>query len=472
VKRLKIHQLEATGTLDATTYLRGDGSWSAMSGSGLPWFNVVDYGAVGDNTADDTTAINAAIADLNTAGRGVLYFPAGHYKITATLTTVDAHCLILGDGAGDYQAQNAATTIQFDSTTATVFTLHEDGIIVRDIAFESSTALTHTAGSAIHVTQGDLNRYLNISVRGFYDCINIEDGTMWEMASCMIIDPVRYGLYLRHTDSVDGGDWVIYGGAIIAGVRNASAAIRWETGGGGRILGTKVNSYGTGHFTYGVDASIINADTTNMILSGLSIENVTGNCVRVTHSGTGGFGHVTLDAVQTAQYQSGSTPAIDISNVRLVSLDGLTMVASPSRSCEAIKLTSVTTARIGQRMASGYTSGDYTATTSTDVVDITSGVPSTRTITTGTGLTGGGDLSADRTLAIDTSAEAERIRDTIGTALIAGTNVTITVNDPSDTITIAAAATGGAGELLMQDGVSAPPVPIENEARTDWLYQG
>ena len=26
------------------------------------------------------------------------------------------------------------------------------------------------------------------------------------------------------------------------------------------------------------------------------------------------------------------------------------------------------------------------------------------------------------------------------------------------------------GELLMQDGVTSPPVPIENEAGDDWLY--
>jgi hypothetical protein len=101
-----------------------------------------------------------------------------------------------------------------------------------------------------------------------------------------------------------------------------------------------------------------------------------------------------------------------------------------------------------------------------------SAIPTSRTIATGTGLTGGGDLSADRTISIDTTAEAERIRDVVGAALVQGSNVTITVNDPGDTITIAASATGGAGELLMQDGVTAPPVPIENEARDDWLYQG
>ena len=29
-----------------------------------------------------------------------------------------------------------------------------------------------------------------------------------------------------------------------------------------------------------------------------------------------------------------------------------------------------------------------------------------------------------------------------------------------------------AGELLMQDGVTDPPVPIENETQDDWLYEG
>lgn len=28
------------------------------------------------------------------------------------------------------------------------------------------------------------------------------------------------------------------------------------------------------------------------------------------------------------------------------------------------------------------------------------------------------------------------------------------------------------GQLVMQDGVTAPPVPIETEARDDWLYAG
>jgi hypothetical protein len=49
-------------------------------------------------------------------------------------------------------------------------------------------------------------------------------------------------------------------------------------------------------------------------------------------------------------------------------------------------------------------------------------------------------------LGLDYTTLDERTRDTIGTALVAGTNVTITVNDAGDTITIAAAG-GGATNL-------------------------
>ena len=49
----------------------------------------------------------------------------------------------------------------------------------------------------------------------------------------------------------------------------------------------------------------------------------------------------------------------------------------------------------------------------------------------------------------DASSLAETIRDTMGTALVAGSNVTITVNDAGDTITIA--ASGGGGGLTEEE---------------------
>lgn len=46
--------------------------------------NVKKWGAVGDGTTDDTSAITTAIADVNTNG-GTLFFPAGTYKVTSTI---------------------------------------------------------------------------------------------------------------------------------------------------------------------------------------------------------------------------------------------------------------------------------------------------------------------------------------------------------------------------------------------------
>ncbi len=60
------------------------------------------YGAVGDGTADDTAAIQAAITDADTTaaitnGGGAVYIPPGTYKITSTLTVAN-NVRIFGDG--------------------------------------------------------------------------------------------------------------------------------------------------------------------------------------------------------------------------------------------------------------------------------------------------------------------------------------------------------------------------------------
>ena len=56
-----------------------------VASNSATYVNVKDYGAIGNGVADDTTAINTALAVLNSTLGGTLYFPRGTYKITSTL---------------------------------------------------------------------------------------------------------------------------------------------------------------------------------------------------------------------------------------------------------------------------------------------------------------------------------------------------------------------------------------------------
>lgn len=59
--------------------------WPVMDNGGQV-FNVQTFGAVGNGTADDTTAVQNTINAVNLAGGGTVYFPHGVYKISTALT--------------------------------------------------------------------------------------------------------------------------------------------------------------------------------------------------------------------------------------------------------------------------------------------------------------------------------------------------------------------------------------------------
>jgi hypothetical protein len=81
------------------------------------WRNVKrDYGAKGDGVADDSDAINRALAELRKAGRefSVLYFPAGVYRVAKMVTTSPCKTHYEGSGISVVGEDPATTVIKWD----------------------------------------------------------------------------------------------------------------------------------------------------------------------------------------------------------------------------------------------------------------------------------------------------------------------------------------------------------------------
>jgi hypothetical protein len=132
--------------------------------------SVKDFGAVGDGTADDTTALQAAIAYCENAtqyGGRALYLPGGRYKISASLTISKEFITIYGDGPWESQIYAVGLSTPVIKTAAMQYLrpfLHDFGVVNtgtgKGIDFSNITG---------QVYLGELkNLYLESGDDGFY----------------------------------------------------------------------------------------------------------------------------------------------------------------------------------------------------------------------------------------------------------------------------------------------------------------
>lgn len=139
------------------------------------------FGAKGDGAADDTAAIQAAIAALEAAGGGVLFFPKGVYRITAGLT-VDAGGITLCGVPGSSVIRWAGSASAGTWLRIGVATGRQD-IEVRHLDFEKSNTIGDLTGTtAIHFYNTSTSRMHGVNV------VNAYNGVRWEAPNGCYMD--------------------------------------------------------------------------------------------------------------------------------------------------------------------------------------------------------------------------------------------------------------------------------------------
>lgn len=130
----------------------------AAIGTAGYYFNVKDYGAIGNATltgtgTDDTLAIQAAITAATAVGGGIVIVPAGRYLVTGTLTITSAVWI-----EGAHASSSGFIIPSTSNIDVIVFNNATGGI--RNLSVYSSSG--RTAGRAIYINTG-----YNVIIEGF-----------------------------------------------------------------------------------------------------------------------------------------------------------------------------------------------------------------------------------------------------------------------------------------------------------------
>tara|TARA_R110000803_G_scaffold38694_2_gene83648 strand:+ start:830 stop:2164 length:1335 start_codon:yes stop_codon:yes gene_type:complete len=123
--------------------------------------NVLDFGAVGDGTTDDTAAIQAAQDYLETIGRGQLVFPQTGNSYRFSALTIESHYIHwLGEGG--------QVDLECFAATGDALTILKTVVTIENIRITADTGTRVTSGNGItiaHTESYTMNRVDLINVQ-------------------------------------------------------------------------------------------------------------------------------------------------------------------------------------------------------------------------------------------------------------------------------------------------------------------
>lgn len=154
--------------------------------------SVIDFGAVGDGTTDDTAAINRALFQLfcretNPQIRRSLYFPAGTYRVTGTINIPpyatlygeggDNSVIVMDLGVADYVARTADSLQQTGINIGNAGATPPENITIMNMGFKHQDP----TGSVFLVQDATNMSFRNVGFRGTSTTANLSTDTNGSM---------------------------------------------------------------------------------------------------------------------------------------------------------------------------------------------------------------------------------------------------------------------------------------------------
>lgn len=292
--------------------LTGTGNFqAALLDAGGAVFNVKAYGAKGDGTTNDCTAITNTIAAMTLGG--VLYFPPGNY-ITGTSChmTISQPTVLAGAGRCTEDTATCVSTITSTDSSGVLITWTANYGLYRDIGFVNSAA-SPTAGSAILYNGSITDQRVDCSFAkftGFYDDVDAWTGGTWVMNGCSWNNPVNDGLSIQNTVNQDSGDWTVTNSFSVGQLRAGQSGIHVKGGNAGLIDKTTIIGQPVGSgIVNGVLIDSCYASANSLIISNSVIQEMQGPAVNGNPCSTYGFAN--LQIVNSDLAPIGSNPAVN-----------------------------------------------------------------------------------------------------------------------------------------------------------------
>lgn len=234
--------------------------------------DVRNFGAVGDGIQDDTAAIQAAIDSLSvksgsggTAIRGAVFFPAGVYKITATIT-FRSGTMLFGVGQASKIVAAGLSTALFRSATSATEAIWRSGL--RDLYIDNTTNTVGSIGvDMTGMNEGFLENILIENVAIGVD-LGTSTPTMGTFYNYLTDVRVQFATTGFRTAGIASETWIFAGRANSV----TNGVILGSGSGASHVVAMAVESFtGTGFQINASSQTLVSPRMENLVLQGTGV---------------------------------------------------------------------------------------------------------------------------------------------------------------------------------------------------------